>query len=430
MHRQSLDSGLPQNQHQINTWIQHLKQRADNNPTPLVPPIKALLELVKQDKQLLLLSKQMFCPPQQTQQLQLSTLVLQSFDEFIVLLNAVMTQAPAYIRSNNLTAEAFNPSGFIGLPINALLTAAITSTASRHFFANQLVCQQFKKILAYWSVYLTSEASRNVLVQDCLNQKPQILAWLNPIVQKQIIDIACQASFDPALKAFPFEHYFECDPNDEFYGFKSWDDFFTRKFTSSIRPIAAGEDIIANPCESAPLQVVENVELNAKFWLKGHPYSLQNMMNFDPLAEQFVGGTVYQAYLNALSYHRWHSPVSGTIKKIDIVNGSYDYAPSSSLPFLTAVATRAIIFIESDNPYIGLMCFIAVGIAEVSSCEVTVTQGQHVDKGQQLGMFHCGGSTHCLIFGPHVNLSFDFHRTEPGLNATNIPVCSCIAVVN
>lgn len=430
MHTQAFGNWLPENHRQINTWIQHLKQLADSNPTPLVPPIKVFSELVKQDKELLLLSEQMFCLPQQTQQLQLSELVIQSFDEFIVLLNAVMTQAPPYIRSNNMATEALNPSGFIGLPINALFAVSTASEASHRFFSNQLVRQQFKKILDYWSIYLKSEASRNVLVQDDLNQDPQILAWLNPIVQEQIIDIACQASPDPALKQFPFEHYFECDPNDEFYGFQSWDDFFTRTFAPSIRPIAAGEDIIVNPCESAPLQVVENVELDAKFWLKGHPYSLQNMMNFDPLAEQFIGGTVYQAYLNPLSYHRWHSPVSGTIKKICIVNGSYDYTLSSSLPFLTAVATRAIIFIESDNPYIGLMCFIAVGIAEVSSCEITVAQGQHLDKGDQLGMFHCGGSTHCLIFGPQVNLSFDFHRTQPGLNATNIPVCSCIAVVN
>lgn len=430
MHTQSITNGLSNNKHQIHTWLQHLKQVAHNHPTPLIAPIKALGELVKQDKQLLLLSKQMFCLPQQTQQLQLSELVIQSFDEFLVVLDAVMTQAPPYIRSNNMATEALNPCGFIGLPINALLTCITTPIASQSFFANVIVAQQFKKILACWSIYLSNEASRNVLVQDQLDQDPQQLAWLNPIVQKHLIEIVCQASFDPALKEFPFEHFFECDPNDKCYGFQSWDDFFTRKFTATIRPIAAGEDVIVNPCESAPLQVVENVEQNATFWLKGHPYSLQNMMNFDPLAEQFTGGTVYQAYLNALSYHRWHSPVSGTIKKIDIVNGRYDLASKSALPLLTAIATRAIIFIESDNPYIGLMCFIAVGIADVSSCDVTVSQGQHVEKGEQLGMFHCGGSAHCLIFKPQVNLSFDFHLTEPGLNATNIPVCSRIAVVN
>ena len=75
--------------------------------------------------------------------------------------------------------------------------------------------------------------------------------------------------------------------------------------------------------------------------------------------------------------------------------------------FLTATATRAVIFIEADNPKIGLMCFMAVGMAEVSSCEITVKEGQRIGKGDELGMFHFGGSTHCLIFRPDVKLEFD-----------------------
>ncbi|MEZ4848405.1 MAG: hypothetical protein R3B93_07255 [Bacteroidia bacterium] len=34
------------------------------------------------------------------------------------------------------------------------------------------------------------------------------------------------------------------------------------------------------------------------------------------------------------------------------------------LGFLTATATRAVIFIEADNPKIGLVCFMAMGMAE------------------------------------------------------------------
>ena len=88
------------------------------------------------------------------------------------------------------------------------------------------------------------------------------------------------------------------------------------------------------------------------------------------------------------------------------------------------------IFIEADNPDIGLMCVMPIGMAEVSSCEITVNEGQKIKKGDQLGMFHFGGSTHCLIFGPHVNLAFDFHGMTPGIDAPhNIPVNSKIATV-
>ena len=45
-------------------------------------------------------------------------------------------------------------------------------------------------------------------------------------------------------------------------------------------------------------------------------------------------------------------------------------------------------------------------------------------------MFHFGGSTHCLIFGPDVKLKFDFHNNEePNINAINIPVHSKLAIV-
>jgi phosphatidylserine decarboxylase len=164
------------------------------------------------------------------------------------------------------------------------------------------------------------------------------------------------------------------------------------------------------------------------------------MLANDRLAPFFVGGTVYQAYLSPMSYHRWHSPVSGTVIKAYVKDGTYySEAPSEgfdpagrndSQGYITAVATRALVFIEADNAQIGLMCVLAVGMAEVSTCQVTVYEGQHLMKGDQIGMFHFGGSTHCLIFRPGVALEFDHHGQTPGLHSKNIPVNSRIATVS
>jgi phosphatidylserine decarboxylase len=52
-----------------------------------------------------------------------------------------------------------------------------------------------------------------------------------------------------------------------------------------------------------------------------------------------------------------------------------------------------------------------------------------VQKGSQLGMFHFGGSTHCLLFRPGVNLEFDLHGQKAGLESGNIPVNAQIATV-
>lgn len=82
-----------------------------------------------------------------------------------------------------------------------------------------------------------------------------------------------------------------------------------------------------------------------------------------------------------------------------------------------------------DAPPVRLMCFMAVGMAEVSTCDVTVAAGQHVAKGGQLGMFHFGGSTCCLLFRPGTPLDFDLHGQTPGLDATPIPINARIATV-
>ena len=134
------------------------------------------------------------------------------------------------------------------------------------------------------------------------------------------------------------------------------------------------------------------------------------MLAFDPLADQFVGGTIYQAFLSALSYHRWHSPVTGTVKNSYVVDGTYFSEPlfedfqstavegdkhgagetdsngeCTSQEYISAVATRGIMFIEADNKKIGLIAVLAVGMTEVSTCEITVKEGDKVKKGDQLG---------------------------------------------
>ena len=49
---------------------------------------------------------------------------------------------------------------------------------------------------------------------------------------------------------------------------------------------------------------------------------------------------------------------------------------------------------------------IEIGMAEVSSCVSTVIEGQKVKKGDQLGYFQFGGSSHAIIFDKDMDLEF------------------------
>jgi phosphatidylserine decarboxylase len=71
--------------------------------------------------------------------------------------------------------------------------------------------------------------------------------------------------------------------------------------------------VIVSACESTPYGIATDVQREDRFWIKSQPYSLQDMLASDESVDQFVGGTVYQAFLSATNYHRWHSPVAGTI---------------------------------------------------------------------------------------------------------------------
>ncbi|MFM5510524.1 phosphatidylserine decarboxylase family protein [Aeromonas rivipollensis] len=438
---------VPQDQAHITRWFKRLQLYVAQQPRPLVAPIAQLQGLVRSDPLLHAQADAMFKEAWRHEHLTpLGQIELKSFDDFLILLNGIMTTAPEAYQD----IPSQSPSGLIGFPINALLDWPMATRSGYLFFANTLINQQFKKILGYWAQFLQSPASRYVLTEPVsrLDRETLIVPWLGQLAQAEMVQVARSALGEGANPTpASFEQIFQCNPADPHYGFGCWDDFFTRTFRPGVRPVSAPEDdsVIVSACESAPLQVKSGVSRSDRFWLKGQPYSLDNMLDFDDTAPLFDGGTVYQAFLSALSYHRWHSPVSGTIRKVRVVNGTYylenqyegfldadgadPSAPNNSQPFLTSVATRALIFIEADNPRIGLMCVVPVGMAEVSSCDITVKEGDRVKKGDQLGMFHFGGSTHCLVFRPGVELAFDFHGQTPSLEATNLRVNTAIARV-
>lgn len=303
---------------------------------------------------------------------------------------------------------------------------------------------------------------------------------------------------DPRPRTPPLFHdIFISDPNHPTHGFASWDGFFTRRFRSGIRPTASPSDdsVIVNACESTPVALQRGVKLHDEFWVKGQPYGLVNILRGlehspwegglhsdthregskgeneedededEELREalRFEGGTIYQGFLEALSYHRWHAPVAGTVEKVRKIRGTCfagcpglassscrdatweeqkldPSAPDRSQRYLCQVGTRALVYIRARDRRFGTVVFVAVGMAEVSSCEVTVREGDVLDKGDEIGMvslaksflcccgnvecprchrerftnaacpcmmqFHDGGSTHCLIFEPGVRLKF------------------------
>ncbi|KAH2031568.1 hypothetical protein KXV65_002049 [Aspergillus fumigatus] len=411
-------------------WLGGVITHVDKNTShQLHPVLQEFKELIETNSRVYLLISAMFAEiprkrPYRTDPTGCAQ--IRDYHHLLQVLNYLLTTAPSW---NDFSHRV----GLVGLPINAVLDWSMGTPSGYAAYLDPEINRMVKKILSAWGDYLKSPKSASVLNDTSSG-------WFGSTARSDLEEVG-----NVGETSHSFEDLYVCDPSAKHHGFKSWDDFFTRVFREGVRPVASPEDdtVIANACEAQPYKVAHNVKERDMFWIKEQPYSVRDMLNHDEFTPQFVGGTVYQAFLSALSYHRWHSPVSGKVVKASVVEGTYyseplfegvgDPSPHqidlsgqvTAQEYNSATATRALIFIEADHPAIGLMCFMGIGMCEVSTCEITVKEGQHLKKGDQLGMFHFGGSTHCLLFRKDVKVE-GFPDPSRG---QNVPVRSYLVKV-
>lgn len=428
---------LPSDRDFLNRWIAKKARQATDKNAALSPSVAALRNAIYADPILYMGFTAMYDQIPQGYNEQ-----VKNFETMLQIMNLILTEAPAY-------SVIEDQIGLVGFPINAILDWAMGTTYGYMTFTNPVVNQKLQNILNDWKTFLQSDASKYVLVDGPVYpSQPDYdnpIGWFSPEAMEAIaaMDPLRGEGSNPHEAYANFIYNYKCDITQPYLGYTSWDNFFTREFNPGVREVAVEDhdrNIVVNACESAPYNCVTNVKMKDKFWMKGQPYSIQDIMANHYLASKFGdNSTIYQAFLCAKTYHRWNSPVEGTVVEIQNIPGTYyseapvegydPAGPNESQGYIAEIAARALIFIESNNPGIGLMCFVAIGMAEVSSCEITVQPGEYVKKGDPIGTFHFGGSTHCLIFRPGVNLQFDFHDQTPGLTTSNIPVKARIAVL-
>lgn len=347
---------LPNDHRAHRAWLGGVINHVDNNPKQLHPVVQEFRDLIENNARVYLLVQSMFeqiphkkpynaDPTGQTKQ-------MRDYQHMLEVLNHLLKTAPHW---SNASEEA----GMVGLPINAVLDWPMGTPSGFAFFLDPDVNAILKKLINAWGEFLTSEES----AKQALGDKDS--GWFSTSGKRELTLTANAASGTEQS----FETLFHCDPTRPYHGYTSWDDFFTRtfRFEDGVRPVASPEDdnVIANVCESKPYKLARNARLRDRFWIKGQPYSISDMLAHDALADNFDGATVYQAFLSALSYHRWHAPVSGKVVKAYVQDGTYyseplfegvgepKHAGEGSIDeagetiaqgYLTSVATRAIIF--------------------------------------------------------------------------------------
>ena len=99
----------------------------------------------------------------------------------------------------------------------------------------------------------------------------------------------------------------------------------------------------------------------------------------------------------------WVEPGTYFAQSPSQTEGQSTWQGTDSQPYLGHVAARAIFIFE--HPVCGYIAMICIGMVEVSTCviapEFLVDEGAtpvNITKGQEIGHFEFGGSTHMMIF--------------------------------
>ncbi len=217
----------------------------------------------------------------------------------------------------------------------------------------------------------------------------------------------------------------------------TFNEFFARYLSSpDARPIAAPSNaaIVVSPADSTP-QGIWQIDKKSRFvqqegvLLKSANFnSVEDIIGRDSAYEsKFAGGVLTHTFLDVNDYHRYHFPVSGTIKEVrtiladDAVGGITvwnaklnKYVLEDQIPGWQSIETRACVIIDTEK--YGLVAVLPIGMSQVSSVnfEDTVKVGSKVKKGDPLGYFLFGGSDIVMIFQPQAG----FKLTAPTLDAT------------
>ncbi|KAH6883756.1 phosphatidylserine decarboxylase [Coprinopsis sp. MPI-PUGE-AT-0042] len=315
-----------------------------------------------------------------------------TFDSFLGALDGIVVAPP---RFHVTTDEHGNPIGVpIGVPMYLLFDILSNTSAAYDLFRKPAFNTALKDLLDFWGEFLTTDASGS-----SLNEEEG--GWFSPVAMESLEHNRGKFALTYVLP----------DPDAPNRGFRSWDAFFVREIRPEARPIdfAGNKSLLHNACESTVYNISCRVKKHDRFWLKAQSYSLYDMLNRDDeYADKFVGGT-----MGRLSRRFWYLGPTTVLPDAgadpddpDLAEGDPRGALIRSQGFLTMSSARALIYIQADNADIGLMCFIGVGMAEVSTCALTVNDGDRVSTGDELGMFHFGGSSHSLIFGPQAKVTF------------------------
>ncbi len=206
-----------------------------------------------------------------------------------------------------------------------------------------------------------------------------------------------------AQKIGPFIAKYGLDPAefaDSVEGFRTFNEFFSRRLKREARPLDVGERSVIFPADGRHL-LVADVEECRDLFVKGVRFSLGQLVGDAALAAEFKGGSALISRLCPTDYHRFHFPLGGLPHEPRLINGPlYSVNPIALKQRPTILWENKRYLTCVDETACGRMLFLEVGATCVGSVVHTSEAEKKVMKGQEKGTFLFGGSTVITLFKP------------------------------
>ena len=202
---------------------------------------------------------------------------------------------------------------------------------------------------------------------------------------------------DPAFNAWQYMK----NPS----GWLTFNQFFGREISQGLRPVAGmkNDDIITSPADSVfkeKFHITDDDEIIIKLT---HRYKIIDLLEDSPFKEDFRGGLFMHSFLGPNDYHRFRAPVAGTVLEcraiqqnvyldVQIRDGHFTAPDGGGYEF-----TQTCGLIIFDSP-VGLVAVLPIGMAQVSSVNMTAVEGAYLQKGEEFGYFLFGGSDIIMLF--------------------------------
>ncbi len=212
-------------------------------------------------------------------------------------------------------------------------------------------------------------------------------------------------------------------------GFRSFNDFFTRRLVAGARPVAPDARVLVSPADGK-VEDLGPIDRASTLLVKGKLYEVGDLLGSDEEAARFEGGSYFIVYLSPRDYHRVHAPVTGPVETLRYVPGTLfpvNRIGTEHIPRLfarnerMAIRQRSQVHGEVVSVMVGA---IGVGRIGLAFDDAQTNRGERpglrtygdeppvLERGEELGVFHLGSTV--IVFATS-DAALEF-LVEPGVS--------------